>query len=218
MDIIDLSMTIAPMWRWPNALEILKDFKDGDPYRVSSLQMVMHAFTHVDTPLHIEPDRETIDSVDLSDLCGPAFVADMNPVEPNQEIGPELLSERCQGCVENDILLIKTRWDQMRDPTTREYWQDAPYISESGAAWLAVQKVKAVGFDFPQDKLIREIPKRHPPVAELPTHDLILRKGIYLIEYLCNLGALSANRVKVFALPLKVKGAEGACARVVALA
>jgi arylformamidase len=120
--------------------------------------------------------------------------------------------------LENDILLLKTCWDRLRDCTTREYWHEAPYINELGAAWLAKQNIKAVGFDFPQDHALREIPQRHPPVTELPTHDLILRKGIYLIEYLCNLSNLPAGRVQVFALPLKIEGGEGACARVVAVA
>ena len=52
----------------------------------------------------------------------------------------------------------------------------------------------------------------------MPTHDLILRKGILLIEYLCNLHRIHAERVQVYALPLKLFEGEGACARVVAVA
>jgi arylformamidase len=74
-----------------------------------------------------------------------------------------------------------------------------------------------VGFDFPQDFSIRDIPERHPPLEELTTHHLILRKGIYLIEYLCNLHQVHADRIQVYALPLKVLGAEGAPARVIAV-
>ena len=36
------------------------------------------------------------------------------------------------------------------------------------------------------------------------------------IEYLCNLGALQGPRTTLFALPLKVPGADGAPARVIA--
>ena len=217
MHIVDLSMTVAPMWRWPGELEAVKDFSAGDPYMVSAMQMVMHAFTHIDTPLHIEPDRETIDQIDLAKLCGPAYLADLSDIEPNQEVGPELLAAHCQGLLDDDILLVKTCWDLQRDCTSKQYWQDAPYINEAGAAWIARRNVKAVGFDFPQDKVIREIPQRHPSSEEMPTHNLILRKGIYLIEYLCNLGALRENRVQLFALPMKIKGAEAACARVAAV-
>jgi kynurenine formamidase len=94
---------------------------------------------------------------------------------------------------------------------------EAPYLNRRAAAWLSEQPIKAVGFDFPQDYVIREIPERHPSAAEMPSHDLILRKGILLIEYLCNLHRIQAKRVELYALPLKVAGAEGACARVVAV-
>jgi arylformamidase len=215
--IVDLSMTISPMWRWPNKLEVVKDFTMGDPYKVTAMKLSMHSFTHIDTPLHIEPNRLTIDQVELDCLCGSALIADLGPVTANKEIGSQHLQDSCQDLEPGDILILKTRWDEKRDYTSQNFWLDAPYINRCGAEWLAEQKIKAVGFDFPQDKVIREIPLRHPPVAEMPTHDLILRSGIYLIEYLCNLGQLGGARVQLFALPLKIQGAEGACARVVAV-
>lgn len=217
MAIIDLSMTIQSMWRWPRALKIETDFTRGDPFRISSMQLVMHAFTHVDTPLHIEPDRETIEQVDLENLCGPAAVLDLTPITPDREIGPEILIERGRHVRNGDIVLLKTGWDHLQDCTTREYWTRSPYLNRAAATWLAEQPLKAVGFDFPQDYAIREIPARQPLSTELPTHDIILRRGIYLIEYLCNLYRITTDRVQVFALPLKVSGAEAACARVVAV-
>lgn len=216
MELIDLSMTIQPMWRWPEPLEVVKDFDRGDPYRVTAIKLGMHAFTHVDTPLHIEAGRDNMDQLKLENLCGDAAVVDLTPIEPNQEITAELLKDRAGHVRDGDIVLLKTAWDTQRDCTCREFWLDAPYVAEDAAAWLAGLSIKAVGFDFPQDYVIREIPDRHPPVVEMPTHNLILRKGIHLIEYLCGLDQLAVDRVELFALPLKVAGAEGACARVVA--
>lgn len=217
MAFIDLSMTIRPNWRWPAEVRLERDFDRGDPYRVTSLKAGMHSFTHVDSPLHIEPGRETIDQVELERLCGPAAIVDLGPVEPNRSIGRGLFEGRMGHLIPNDILILKTCWDLTRDSSTREYWSEAPYLDEEAAAWLSELPIKAVGFDFPQDKVIREIPSRHPAVREMPTHDLILRKGILLIEYLCNLHRIRSKRVEIFALPLKVAGAEGACARVVAV-
>jgi arylformamidase len=216
--LVDLSMTIRPMWRWPVEIGLAKDLRQGDPYQVTAIKTGMHAFTHVDTPLHIELGRESIDQVDLQRLCGPAAVVDLGPIEPNREIDPGLLRERAAHVCPGDIVLLKTGWDLVRECTTREYWLDAPYLNREAAAWLADLPIKAVGFDFPQDRVIREIPARHPAAEEMPTHDLILRKGILLIEYLCNLHQVRAERVQVYALPLKLFGGEGACARVVAVA
>ena len=217
MGLVDLSMTIQPMWRWPIEVGLVKDISKGDPYQVTAVKMGMHAFTHIDTPLHIEPGRESIDQIELERLCGPAAVVDLSPIGANQEIGPELLAARAGHVLPGDIVLLKTCWDLAMDCTTRGYWSDAPYLNRQAAAWLSMLPIKAVGFDFPQDCAIREIPARHPSVQEMPTHDLILRKGILLIEYLCNLHRIKAERIEIYALPLKVVGAEGACARVVAV-
>lgn len=217
MKIIDLSMTIRPIWRWPAGIRLVKDMEKGDPYRATSLDTGMHFFTHVDTPLHIEQHRESIDQVQLERLCGPASVIDLSPVSPNLEITAEALRGRADHLRQGDILLLKTCWDLERDCTSREYWSEAPYLNAEAAAWLSSLPLRAVGFDFPQDHVLREIPGRHPSAEEMPTHDLILRKGILLIEYLCNLHQITSNRVEVFALPLKLAGAEAGCARVVAV-
>jgi kynurenine formamidase len=217
MAIIDLSMTVQPTWRWPVEIVTDLDFDRGDPYRSTSTRISMHAFTHVDAPLHAEPARESIDQVPVDSLCGPAAVVDLRPVTPNQKIAVDLLEARSGHLQKGDILILKTCWDRQREPTSREFWLEAPHLHEEAAAWLAEQPVKAVGYDFPQDYAIREIPDRHPQVHELLTHHLVLRKGIYMIEYLCNLHLVEQERVIIYALPLKVLGSEGACARVVAV-
>ena len=217
MGLIDLSMTVQPIWRWPVEIELLKDMSCGDPYQVTGIRTGMHAFTHIDTPLHIELGRESIDQIDLKRLCGPAAVVDLTPIAENQEIGRDLLSERASHVLPDDIVLLKTGWDLARDYTGKNYWSEAPYLNPEGAEWLSELSIKAVGFDFPQDYVIREIPDRHPTALEMPTHDLILRKGILLIEYLCNLHQIKTDRVDIYALPLKIAGGEGACARVVAV-
>jgi len=217
MALIDLSMTIQPMWRWPVEIGLVKSLSCGDPYQVTAVRTTMHSFTHIDTPLHIERGRESIDQVDLDRLCGQAAVVDVRPVKENQEIGRDVLVERTGHVRPGDIVLLKTGWDLLRDCTTKNYWLEAPYLSRDAVQYLSELSIKAVGFDFPQDFVIREIPDRHPAAAEMPTHDLLLRKGILLIEYLCNMHRIGGERVAVYALPLKIAGAEGACARVVAV-
>lgn len=217
MRFIDLSMSIQTHWRWPVKLEFLQSHEKGAGFQACAMNLSMHTFTHVDTPLHVLPNQITIDQVPLDQLAGPAAILHLKEVRPNQAITEEAVKKAGTHIKPGDIVLLKTGWDLQRDWKTREFWTEAPYVDEKAATWLAGQKIKAVGFDFPQDYYIRDIPARHPSVEELTTHHIILRRGIYLIEYLCNLHRIQAERVQLFVLPLKVAGAEGAPARALAI-
>jgi kynurenine formamidase len=217
MQIIDLSMPIHSHWRWKFNSEQILDRKKGDPYQSTTFTMSAHAFTHVDSPLHIEPDRTPIDAVPLNNLTGPAVIIDLSYVQPNQAVKISDLEKSADEIIPGDIAVLKTAWDLNYSWKDREYWAEAPYLDEEAAEWLSDKDLHAVGFDFPQDYVIREIPGRHPSVQEMPAHDLILRRGIYQIEYLCNLHQIKARRVTLMALPLKLAGCEGAPARVIAL-
>ncbi len=217
MQIIDLSMPIQSHWRWKFNSEQTLDRKKGAPYQSTTFTMSAHAFTHIDSPLHIEPDRMPIDAVPLNNLTGPAVIIDLSYVQPNQAIKIPDLKKSADEIIPGDIAVLKTAWDLKNSWKDREYWTEAPYLDEEAAAWLAQQNLNAVGFDFPQDYVTREIPGRHPHVQEMPAHDLILRKGIYQIEYLCNVHQINTKRVTLIALPLKLAGCEGAPARVIAL-
>lgn len=217
MRIIDLSMTIKSMWRWNVESEFIQNFDIGDSYQTTMLKIGMHSFTHIDTPLHIEPNCESIDKISIENLCGSAAVIDLTSVEENQEIKLATIKEKSKHIRENDIVILKTCWDRLKSYSTVDYWSESPYLNRESSLWLSELPIKAIGFDFPQDYAIREIPKRHPPVIEMPTHDLILRKGIFLIEYLCNLNLIKSERIEIFALPIKVANCEAACARVIAI-
>jgi kynurenine formamidase len=217
MQIIDLSMPIQSHWRWKFNSEQTLDRKKGAPYQSTTFTMSAHAFTHIDSPLHIEPDRMPIDAVPLNKLAGPAVILDLSYVQPNQAIKIPDLKKSADEIIPGDIAVLKTAWDLKNSWKDREYWTEAPYLDEEAAAWLSDQDLNAVGFDFPQDYVTREIPGRHPSVQEMPAHDLILRKGIYQIEYLCNVHQINSKRITLIALPLKLADCEGAPARVIAL-
>jgi arylformamidase len=217
MRIIDLSMPIQSNQRWSVSCERVLDLQKGDPFQSTTFTMSAHAFTHVDSPLHIEADRSPIDDVTLDNLVGPAVVIDLSHVQPNQAIRLDDLKKDTGDITVEGIVVLKTAWDLKRSWNSREYWSEAPFLDEEAVAWLSEQQLNAVGFDFPQDYAIREIPERHPRVEEMPAHNLILRKGIYQIEYLCNLHQINAKRFTLIALPLRLAGCEGAPARVIAL-
>jgi kynurenine formamidase len=52
---------------------------------------------------------------------------------------------------------------------------------------------------------------------ESTAHKHLLYNGVLFVEYLSNLAAVTAERVNLVVLPLKVEGFEGCPARVVVL-
>ena len=80
------------------------------------------------------------------------------------------------------------------------------------------QRPRAVGFDFPQDYPIRLLLKGEVrPIEEQVTHDVLLRDGVVLIEYLVNTQEIDRERVWFCCLPLKIEESDGAPVRAIAL-
>ncbi|HEX9841685.1 MAG TPA: hypothetical protein VGC20_03000 [bacterium] len=46
---------------------------------------------------------------------------------------------------------------------------------------------------------------------------MLLRNGVIMIEYLCNLHRIPGDRTPLVALPLKIPDSDGAPARIIAL-
>jgi kynurenine formamidase len=218
MRVIDLSMTIKNHWRWGVKQTLRHDFERGHDFRASVLEIPAHAFTHVDTPLHVRPGASSVEKYDVFAYSGSAVIIDISFIKPNQEITAAHLQENSQHMVPDDIVIIKTCWDRHYDPNSKEYWSEAPYISDEAAIWLNAQKPRVVAFDFPQDYVIKDVARTTPVTLEESTaHKHLLYNGVLFVEYLCNLSEIKKNRVQLIVLPLKVEGLEGGPVRAVAI-
>ncbi|NIP75976.1 MAG: cyclase family protein [Xanthomonadales bacterium] len=219
MRVIDLSMPIGEgHLRWPVSHEIKGNFAAGDLFQVSWLRTSCHGFTHVDAPRHMVPGGATLDDLELGRVVGPAAVIDLSDVQPDEEIGPERLAGRAGHLKPGEIALFRSCWDEQRDWRTEAFWREAPYLSRDACEWLLAREITAAAFDFPQDWTIRRLLDGEVrPIHEHVSHDVLLRKNVTLIEYLAGTRALKAERVLLVAAPLRLTGADGALARVVAI-
>lgn len=218
MVIHDLSMPVTDdHFRWPTPRTETGDWSGAAPFHITRLSLSCHSFTHIDARLHMLPDGATIDQTPLEQVAGPAFVVDLSDVRPEEEIGATRIEAALEGHLGERILLLKTAWDTQRNWREAAYWRDAPYLNRAAAEALAKRDLTAIAFDFPQDYTIRlSLDGITPPMPEHVTHDVLLRKGVTLIEYLVGTDAIKVPRVFLCALPIKVTGADGAPARVVA--
>ncbi len=215
--IVDLSMAIEDHFRWPVARSQKGDLEAGDAFQITRLDWVVHGFTHIDAPRHMVAGGDTTSEVALDRTIGAAAVLDLSGIAPKTEITAEMLAAAAGHLEAGDIAVLKTCWEDVHSPRTPAYWTEAPYLSAEACRWLLAREIKALGVDFPQDYPIRELlDGRQAPITEFVSHDILLRNGVILIEYLTNLGALSGPRTTLIALPLKIPNADGAPARVIA--
>lgn len=214
----DLSVPITPHFRWGMERGLTSDYARGDSFQTTWLKLVVHGYTHIDSPRHMVPEGETSSEVPLSATIGEACIIDLSDVTPNQEITADLLRDRAEHLRPGDIVLLKTCWDDRRDLNSEAFWTDAPYLSRGACEWLLAQGPKAVAPDFPQDYPIRKLLSGEvAPMEEFVSHDVLLRNGVILIEYVGNFAALTGPRTFVYALPLRLPNSDGSPARVIAV-
>ncbi|MCH8989740.1 MAG: cyclase family protein [Chloroflexi bacterium] len=179
------------------------------------LCLATHIGTHVDAPYHFIDGAATIEDMPLEKYAGPALLLDLRPVAKGQT--PLSVSElenagASPQSVRDKIVVLFTGWAEAESGGPRFYGH-GPYLSTEGAAFLAECGANAVAVDFPIDK--------HPDtplstIKDFPVHRLLLGQNIPLIENLINLDQLLGKEFELWALPLKLKGGDGAATRAVA--
>ncbi|MFQ6112148.1 MAG: cyclase family protein [Nitrospinota bacterium] len=217
--IVDLTLPIKPHWRWRFEVEKVLDYAKGDPLLDCTLTIDDHSFTHMDSPLHVEAGKTSLDRVPLDNLIGMAAVLNLSDVGDGEEITAEELENRAGHLRPGDMALMRSSLELRHSWESADFWKKAPYFGKSACRWVLDRGIKVVGFDFPNDYVVRELfgGERTPRVEEFLCHDIMLRAGVLMIEYMCNLHALRQERVMLYALPIKIEGGAGAPARVLAI-
>ncbi len=219
MRIIDLSTAIQPgHFRWKGEQRLHRTHDEGHS-QVTWLSGSVHAFTHMDAPRHFMREGVTTDALALDQVIGEAAVLDVRAAGPNAAITEAHVREAGGHVRPGDMVLMRAGWDRVERIDTPAFWANAPWMTAEATRWLYARGVKAVGFDFPQDRCIRNAIVGEPdaPAEEYVTHQILLKQGVILIEYLANLMALETPRTFVVCAPLKLRDSDGAPARVIAL-
>ena len=182
---------------------------ETDGWNATILSLYSHCGTHIDAPVHFGVGSETIDGIAIENFTGPAWVADIRPVEPRALIKPEHLGVIANQFKSGESLLICTGWsDYYRQD---EYRNGLPRVSAGLARWCVEKKVRMLGVEPPSVADVNNI-------EELTTiHKILFKGGVIVVEGLANLASLSKSQVTFVALPLKIVNGDGAPARAIAI-
>jgi arylformamidase len=171
----------------------------GDPYDLSLLSISTHAGTHVDAPSHFLENGAGVDELPLESCIGPGIVLDM---QGRSCIDRDALAQSPIG--EHKRVLLKT--DSGRLLAQGIFREDHTFLSESGAHYLIDKKVTLVGIDF--------LSLEAYAGRKAPVHRLLLQAGIVILEGAC-LQEVPPGPYEIICLPLRIRGADGAPARLV---
>jgi kynurenine formamidase len=152
---------------------------------------------------------ETIDTIAVERLMGPAWVADVRPIGPRALIESQHLGAISEQFKPGESLLICTGWSEYYGQV--KYRDELPRISAELAQWCVENKVRMLGVEPPSVADVNNI-------EELTTiHQTLFKGGVIVVEGLANLTSLSKSKVTFIALPLKVADGDGAPARAIAI-
>lgn len=202
MRIIDISMTIR------ENMPVFKNKPDRRPliwmaggskhqgFHETRMDIDLHTGTHMDSPKHMMEDGDSIDRIDLSKTIGECRVLDLTDVQ-------ECIRE--ENLVKHDIrsgefVLLKTR-----NSFEEKYDDGFVWLDPSGAQYLKAAGVSGVGIDGLR---IEKEQKRQD------THKILFGSGIVILEGL-RLKEAEAGIYNLYALPLKIQGAEASPVRAV---
>ncbi|WP_214480166.1 cyclase family protein [Bacillus sp. SM2101] len=161
----------------------------------SRIDMDVHGGTHVDAPLHMINDGETIETISIEDLVGQCKVFDLTEVE-DQITKKDIEKFDIQ---ENDFVIFKTK-----NSYDEEFNFEFIFVNEEAATYLAEKGIKGVGVDALG---IERSQPGHPTHKTLFTNDVIIIEGLRLKE-------IAAGEYFMVAAPIKLQGCDAAPARV----
>lgn len=205
MKLINITVPIDPNrpvhpGNTPFTIEAIKRIARGDSSSVSTLHMSAHSGTHVDAPRHFFDEGTGAEARSLDVQIGRARVIEVvsrSGIVPEDFSGIDFSKDA--------RFLVKTRNPGLRG--SPEFHADYVGVTEAAATYLVEHGVKVTGVDYLSVEQFRK--------AAAPAHHAFLGGGAIVIEGL-NLGDVEPGTCEMFCLPLRVVGADGAPARVVA--
>lgn len=160
--------------------------------------------TYVQTSAEMLPGKPTIDKIPLERLILDCSVIRI-PKGPREKITPEDLESAKLDAGRGEGLIVSTGWE--------EYWNmenfvhDSPHFTPESMDIVLNSGISMLAGDM------TIYDDYYNPTGLLKK---LFAGDVLIAAPLVNLGRISGNRVKLFALPLKVKGVSGCPCRIIA--
>jgi len=207
-NIIDISVSLSKdTIVWPGdptpEYDLMFSLKNNDIANVGRLKTGIHHGTHVDAPYHFDDKGRTFDEMPMNHWLGKVLVIDATSAEKcvkDVDVDVSLLREYTR-------ILIKTK-NSLDYYKRSEFTEDYIYLDKSLCDLIVESGVKTVGLDY--------LTIDPYGSKDFPAHHILLSNGVCIIECI-NLDKIEPGEYYLLCLPLKLKGTDGAPARVMLL-
>lgn len=181
---------------------------EADGANVQRVTFPTHSGTHVDAPLHVLPGGSTVDETPLSRLLSEGVVLGVDAGEAGPVDATDL--EGFDELRDGDAVLLSFGWTAYAGT---DRYHRYPWLSAGLADRLVEREVALVGMDTLSPDEPRALRGDGDPY---PVHRRLLGAGVPVLENLADPSELVGERVEVICLPLRLRGGDGAPARVLA--
>jgi kynurenine formamidase len=168
-------------------------YSPGTEFAIGRISLVGNTGTYLDSPYHRYPGGADLAAIPLERTAGlPAVVVRVTGAR-QRGIGVGALAALD---VRGAAVLLHTGDDtRFGSPA---YAEDAHFLTEAGAAWLAEHDPALVGIDAVNIDDVGD--------GRRPAHSLLLAAGIPVVEHLTGLGQLPPAGAWFTAAPLRIEG------------
>ncbi len=203
----DVTLTFSPdLPGWPGdptpTVERIRTIGQNSSCNVTRIDTHVHFATHVDAPNHFIPGGLGVDALDLNVLIGPALVVHL----PDVDYIDAAMLEAEGVAPDVERILFRTRNSELWSTPTHDFNKDFVALTSDAAQWIVDRGISLVGVDYLSVERFKE-PGR-------PTHNILLERDVVALEGL-DLRGIAPGSYHLMCLPMKIKGADGAPARVV---
>ncbi len=169
-----------------------------------------HIGTHIDAPRHFFADGAPVSGIALDRIVmREAVVLDVSHKNAGEGVTGDDLEKTGVKPGPGQIAVIRTAWTD-RAWGKPEFWSNTIHLEPSVGDWVERRGVSAVAMDcFPEKPFWL---MTLTPAERGANHKRWLKAGIPMVQMLTRLDAI-ARKVTLVALPLNLKGMDGAPAR-----
>lgn len=211
-NMVDLShlqeakMPVDPSLQLPKT-EFFARIGEGSSYNLEVLSYCPHTGTHMDAPFHINNSFGTVETINPLVLIGPACVVKLNVPEGSYGITVADIQgwEKDHGEIKKgDAVLFHTGHDALWNDFEK-YLAGYPYLTKEVAQYMVDKGVRYIAVE-----------SISPDTVEPESHTILLGNGVEIVENICNLGEIKADRCFTVGTFPKSAGNTGVWVRILA--